>query len=1692
MKLKSVLFKKVMAVVVALSMLLPLGITQAVAAKSRPQSSQNEVHGSVAPINPEYLEYIKNGASKSGESPSLLDLSYLAKRYADSSISTFSLLPESYDLRDYGLVGPVPDQGDYGTCWTFGSLGSAESSLMKKQFSFVDLSKKHLAWFSGTGDEEREFYLGKLQVEDYDPYQIGGDDITTLAALAAWKGPIYSDKMPYEPSESVNESLRYAADLHLQDCVYTYKTTFAPTVSPTPDGPDPQLIKRLIMENGAYEIAYDSESYGNQYYNESTFAVYHDKDTPANHSTLIVGWDDRFSKENFANGCQPENDGAWLVRNSWGTSWGDDGYFWLSYEDKTLDIMGSSYTFEDKDNYAKNYQYDINGWAFSAAADDFSDVSKALKTAYISNIFTAETNEQLEAVSFYTTDVGTEYEISVYTDVNDNDPVSGKLVYSGQTGREEYCGYHTVELTNAVALKKGTKFSVVVKLQNPDYAYPIATEGSIFIDSNYQPQYMGNGGESYYSADGKSWTDIVELGKHAINFANSSQYGLYTSNVCLKAFTNPLPESGEAIGNVDFSLFEGEVALGSTLELSGAENIHYTLTPLDGSKGDVLEYTAPIVITEPCTVTAWGEKNGKAGNMVAKTYTKQVSRLTDLAIKNSTDKGTIHLNTENLDQIIFLDGINEKMNLRPCGKDEITVNGIPVKSDEWSQDILLTAGEVNEVTVKTEKEGKQASVYTLKIYLAPFKYNYEKETINFDDTAYTITDEQNQPIKSGDSISQYITEQGEQPKLFTVKNNKSGDIRTLSAGQRPSISFCGIDYQKETTNYQIGTTTYISYNEDMSDCVAGSNDRFPIVPGKTIYLKRAATDCAFASTVHKIDPPARPKTPVAEIEETGADYIVLSEIKNGEYRILPDGEWQTDNYFGELDPDTEYTFEARIASTDDSFVSLADSATVKTHDGVSVNVRYEAFGHTVFESSAVFPEGKTTYYPDQYITEMGYFLSENDAEEGKTVTVKNDGGVLTADTDELVFEVTANVNPSDFSYTVNYWTEDGKKLKSCPFTFNHTEVIDISELKIPDGYEAVRLVDQNAEFAAALIYYKGQWIVQGKEINLVVKQLSSTTLRIVHTNDIHGYYTATNRGVIGFAKLKALSDFVGADLILDAGDTYHGQAFATVEKGLGIAELMKEVGYDAMTPGNHDWSYGADRLKELENVQDFPILAANVTDKSGNDYFNTPYIVKTVTADDGTQLKVGIVGVIDSGFYDSTASDNVKDVIFKEQAATASAIAKTLKEKENCSIVIALTHSSDCQSFVSGLSDVDAVIAGHQHILIDKSYNDKNGKSVLVVEAGYYFNNIGVLSLTYDTQKGCLSRAEEKYYTAENLKEFVADSAVNAKIKEIENRENDILSKIIGKSKTDYPYSWEEIRVAEQQIGRIVTAAYLDRTGADVAFENAGGIRGGIPKGDITYKDLIGISPYGNTIVTKELTGKQILALVEYSLELSRQCDEIYSLQKAAAAKGEDYTQYKWPKNSGSVLQFGGITVKFDMTKPSGSRIVTAQIGGETVDPDRVYVVATNNYAAENTDYPDLSKAPLLKDYGTCEQALLSYIAKGTFEEAAEKANLSAYKPDENSKSNDNSNDKPNDSSNDESNDKSEDKSDSRPESDVNSESLTSAQSENVKQSISSGANNSPNTGVEGVTVIFAALEIISAAAIAVLFKKRSKDNLKK
>lgn len=563
-------------------------------------------------------------------------------------------------------------------------------------------------------------------------------------------------------------------------------------------------------------------------------------------------------------------------------------------------------------------------------------------------------------------------------------------------------------------------------------------------------------------------------------------------------------------------------------------------------------------------------------------------------------------------------------------------------------------------------------------------------------------------------------------------------------------------------------------------------------------------------------------------------------------------------------------------------------------------------------------------------------------------------------------------------------------------------------------------------------------------------QAINDSVTVIHTNDIHGSYkysynASKGTGTVGFDGLAVLYSAQGnaPDLLLDAGDTFHGQSFATMSEGKSIAELMDTFyadGYDATTPGNHDWSYGADKLRTMTGHSTtgtpFAMLCANATSSNG---IWSSSITKTLnrTWKDGEdsptfnyKIKVGVVGAMDESLGSSLRADLVAGTSFSSAANAINAEAEQLR-KEGCDVVVCIAHTLDAKTFATRLRGVDALIAGHEHINLNEKVTGADGKTIHVVEAGSAFAEVGLLSVPYeydtkgtestddDTVEVYAGKSDEKLYTAKDVNvlltdpnkgstyQSILDEVHNNKIKPLDDAFSAASSEVLGTSSTNYFYGedatgthgWETVRTTDfrpskesdttkaQTIGHVICGSYLALTGADLAIENAGGIRGGIAAGDVTAGNVIAISPYGNTVETWTMTGADFLTALEHSLQISDECNHSYELQQAYVAAGhteqEAQDMYKWRDDSGSILSFGGINVTIDWTQSEGKRIVSATLtkDGSTLDPAKTYTVATNNYIITNTtDFPTFANATKHTEWGTCESALRALIGQNSWE----------------------------------------------------------------------------------------------------------------
>lgn len=343
-----------------------------------------------------------------------------------------TVLPEKYDLRTYGYVTAVRDQGSIGDCWTFSTYGSLESTIKKLSGEDYDFSEIHMA-----------VYNGEVNPDD------GGNNHIATAYLVSGKGPILEKEAPY-PNPAVVSNINVRADLKPQ---YRVKDIiFLPSRENALDNTE---IKNAIVTYGAVSSSYyDSGTYSKlngqvSYYNK-------DIRTP-NHAITIVGWDDNFSKSNFK--VEPPGDGAFLVKNSWGQWWGDNGYFYISYYDVALgyDSNAVFYGIEDINTYKNMYSY-ANSVPYSYYVEQGNFMA--------GNRFTAKERENISAIGFYTFSQNISYEIWLDKIVNGKITQAKTKVASGTLAQG---GYHTINLAYSIEVDLGEEFIVWLKLSGDAY-----------------------------------------------------------------------------------------------------------------------------------------------------------------------------------------------------------------------------------------------------------------------------------------------------------------------------------------------------------------------------------------------------------------------------------------------------------------------------------------------------------------------------------------------------------------------------------------------------------------------------------------------------------------------------------------------------------------------------------------------------------------------------------------------------------------------------------------------------------------------------------------------------------------------------------------------------------------------------------------------------------------------------------------------------------------------------------------------------------------------------------------------------------------------------------------------------------------------------------------------------------------------
>jgi C1A family cysteine protease len=386
----------------------------------------------LAPLNPDFLEYLENPPEPFyGYIPPPVDLSHLSE-IPVTMAEPLTALPSAFDWRDEGKVTSVKDQSPCGTCWIFGTIAAIESRVLVVEGVEYDFSEQSVACCT---DPSWVYLIGN---------RCNGGGWSWLATdVLTKKGTRLESCDPYDTGTINTDSCD-------DTCTTVKRITGYRWVADSPSQIDE--VKNAIYNYGPVSMAYyhtTDPSYwdGNTYY-------YPDCYQSANHLVTAVGWDDDIA--------HPEGggSGAWIIKNSWGTDWGDDGYFYLCYGSASMEEV-ASYRYNDYSAGETVYYWDEAGWVVNGGYSDNS--------AWMASVFTCEQAGKLGYVDFWTASNGARYELYVY------DGFFGAELTS-QAGTCDDLGYYSIPLDTQVTMTAGQQFTIAVKMTTPGYNYPLPVE----------------------------------------------------------------------------------------------------------------------------------------------------------------------------------------------------------------------------------------------------------------------------------------------------------------------------------------------------------------------------------------------------------------------------------------------------------------------------------------------------------------------------------------------------------------------------------------------------------------------------------------------------------------------------------------------------------------------------------------------------------------------------------------------------------------------------------------------------------------------------------------------------------------------------------------------------------------------------------------------------------------------------------------------------------------------------------------------------------------------------------------------------------------------------------------------------------------------------------------------------------------
>lgn len=466
--------------------------------------------------------------------------------------------------------------------------------------------------------------------------------------------------------------------------------------------------------------------------------------------------------------------------------------------------------------------------------------------------------------------------------------------------------------------------------------------------------------------------------------------------------------------------------------------------------------------------------------------------------------------------------------------------------------------------------------------------------------------------------------------------------------------------------------------------------------------------------------------------------------------------------------------------------------------------------------------------------------------------------------------------------------------------------------------------------------------VKSLTINDVLVAKKLRRVELISFNDLHGNVQESGKNV-GIAKLASaikektiLNGFSNYEAIpLAAGDLYQGTAISNLTKGAPVNEFLKDLNIPVSSVGNHEFDWGQDLISKWEKEGNFDFLAANIIDKATGKpvEWADPYKIIEV---DG--VKIGIIGVTTPETAYKTTPANVANLTFEDPSISVQKYADKLRKEDKVNAVVVLSHlgattdksgktTGEAVDLANKIKNVDAIIAAHDHQFTNTEVN-----GIKIIEAGYNGRALGLLTFDFDNTGKLISLNANLDELHKRSSSIVPDETSAGIVKKYESELEPILKEKVADLDKDLSHDRTE---GLTPLGIVVSETMRKIADVDIAITNGGGIRAPLTKGVLTMGDLYTILPFDNTLVTMELKGADVKAVIEHGI---------------------------MPDNFGWG-QFSGIKVWYNKDAEAGKRITSIRLAdGTPLDMDKYYTVVVNDFMATGGDGYDFTKAKNMKD----------------------------------------------------------------------------------------------------------------------------------